>query len=221
MHHERPLSDKPDNLLFTIKEGLHYIYSHSILFVTLLIMAVVGTFAPNFNVLVPVFATQILHQQETGFGFLMSFMGLGSFFGAMFIATLSRSGPKKMILYIVPLAVGLLLVLDGFSGGYIWMCATLAVTGFFFVMFSSNANSTMQLNSDDMYRGRVMSIYSLIFAGSTPIGNLYAGSIADRLNARTGFIACGAIILILMVPIYLFLWHKGRKQADLEQQWRI
>lgn len=202
---------KRENVIRNIGDGLKYIYGHEILFATLLVMAVVGTFAPNFSVLVPVFATKILHENETGFGFLMSFMGVGSFFGAMLIATLSRSGPKKFILFIVPLLVGVFLIVVGFTGAFWFTAAALAVTGFFFVSFSSSCNSSIQLNSENEYRGRVMSVYSLVFAGSTPLGSLYAGFMAQHFNARVGFGACGAIILVLMVPIYIYLYRKNRK----------
>lgn len=207
--HKPPKADH--NVFAIIKEGLTYIRRHEILFVTLLIVAVVGTFAPNFSVLVPVFSRQILMQKETGYGLLMSAMGLGSFFGALVIAMLSKSGPKKFILYIVPLVVGAFLIIVGFTNLYLLTALSLAVTGFFFVMFSSNANSTMQLNTSDEYRGRVMSVYTLIFSGSTPIGNLFAGTMANQFNARVGFGACGTVILILMVPVYLYLLNKSRK----------
>lgn len=188
-------------ILPEIMEGLRYIRKNDILLDTLLIIAIVGTFAPNFGVLIPVFAKQILHQKETGYGLLMSCLGVGSLLGSMFIASLSRSGPKGFIRHAVPFIVGIFLILTGFTNLYILTALFLAVTGFFFVAFSSNANSTMQLNTNDEYRGRVMSVYSLIFAGSTPFGNLYAGAISDRLNARVGFAACGIIIIILMVPL--------------------
>jgi MFS family permease len=125
---------------------------------------------------------------------------------------LSRSGPKKIILYFVPLIVGAFLIIDGYTSIYSLTAIALAITGFFFVMFTSSANSAMQLNSSNEYLGRVMSVYSLVFAGSTPIGNLFAGSIAGRFNARIGFAACGAVIIALMIPIYIFLIKKSRRR---------
>jgi MFS family permease len=202
-----------ENVFVTIKEGLTYIKEHDVLIATLSVVAVVATFAPNFSVLVPVFSTKILNQHETGFGFLMSLMGVGSLCGALFIATMSKSGPKKFILYIVPLIVGALLIVVGYTNIYLMTGLSLAVTGFFFVSFSSNANSTVQLNTSNEYRGRVMSVYTLIFSGSTPIGNLFAGAITQRFNARIGFAACGAAILVLLVPIYVYMIHKSRKES--------
>jgi MFS family permease len=206
-------SPKEEHIFAAIKDGLKYIYSHEILFTALLVMAVIGTFAANFSVLVPVFSVQILNQEETGFGFLMSFMGVGSFLGAMLIAALSRSGPKKFVLLIVPLIIGVFLIITGFTSVYFVTGIFLGATGFFFVMFTSSVNSAMQLNSSNEYRGRVMSLYSLVFAGTTPLGNLYAGVIADRYNARISFAACGGIIFLLMIPIYIFLLVRSKKQS--------
>jgi MFS family permease len=193
-----------------IKEGLSYIRRSGVLMNTLLAVAVVGTFAPNFGVLIPVFARDILHQQEEGYGFLMSAMGVGSLMGSIFIASMSRSGPKKFIMFGVPFLVGAFLILTGCASTYLLTALLLVVTGFFFVAFSSNANSAMQLNTDDSYRGRVMSAYTLIFSGSTPIGNLYAGAFSEHFSARIGFAACGTIILILMLPLI----HRIRKRGS-------
>jgi MFS family permease len=206
---ERP-EKKDVKILKNIGDGLKYIYKDKLLYVTILITAVVGTFAMNFNVLVPVFAVNVLHQQENGYGLLMSCMGLGSFLGAMLVAVLSKAGPKKFILYAVPIFVALALVITGFTGIYALTGIALAVAGFFFIMFTSTANSAMQMNTDSEHLGRVMSVYTLVFAGSTPIGNLYAGAISEKLGAGMGFILCGGIILVLMIPIYLYILRQRR-----------
>ena len=215
--HPDPVKKAPrdgSRVLANAGEGIRYISRHDILFETLLVVAIVSTFAPNFSVLVPVFAKQVLGQGEAGFGFLMSMMGVGSLTGAMFIATTSRTGPKKFILLVVPLLVGAFLIVTGCTGVYAFTGLALAVTGFFFVSFSSNANSTMQLNiCDEEYRGRVMSVYTLITAGSTPLGNLFAGAVSDRFGARIGFAACGGVILLLMIPFFAFRLRKQRREA--------
>lgn len=202
-----------NKIIDEIKDGLKYIYKHDILLHTIIVVFIVGTFAPNFNVLVPVFAKEILNQNEAGFGLLMSFMGVGSFIGAMFIATLSKSGPKKLFIYVVPFVVGIFLIITGLSRIYILTGVFLAFTGFFFICFSSSANSTLQLNAKNNYRGRVMSVYTLVFAGSTPIGNFYAGIIAEKFDARIGFIACGGIIVILMISLFIFRIQKRSESS--------
>ncbi len=206
---------KDVRILKNIGEGLKYIYKDKLLFVTILIMAVVGTFAMNFNVLVPVFAVNVLNQQENGYGLLMSCMGFGSFLGAMFVAVISKSGPKKYILYAVPIFVGASLIITGFTSVYALTGIALAVAGFFFIMFTSNANSTMQMNTDSEHLSRVMSVYTLVFAGSTPIGNLYAGAISQKLDARVGFFACGGIVLVLMIPVYFYILRQRRLKPNV------
>ncbi|MDP4093198.1 MAG: MFS transporter [Bacillota bacterium] len=202
-----PITAKPkdNSKIFTdIKDGIKYIFKNRIILDTILVIAIVGTFGPNFSVLVPVFAKEVLHQKEAGFGILMSLMGVGSFIGAMIVATTSRSGPKRVMMNAVPLLVGIFLIITGYTNAYFLTGLSLAFTGFFFVSFSSSANSTIQLNTSDEYRGRVMSIYSLVFSGSTPIGNLYAGAFTQGFSSRIGFVACGLIIILLMIPLYLY-----------------
>ncbi|NLH00632.1 MAG: MFS transporter [Clostridiales bacterium] len=202
---------KEESIMKNIAEGLKYIYTKKILLATILIMGVVGTFAINFNVLVTVFSVQSLGQSETGYGLLMSCMGMGSFMGAMLVASISKSGPKKFVMYIVPVLVGLSLIAIGLTKSYSLACIALAVAGFFFVMYSSTANSAIQINTDAEHLGRVMSVYTLVFAGSTPIGNLFAGAITERLDARLGFISCGAAIIVLLLPIYIYLARLSKK----------
>lgn len=208
----RRQENRDTNIMGEIKAGLGYIRQHRVLFNSILLVTIVGTFAMNFNVLVPVFAREVLKQGEAGFGFLISFMGLGSFTGAMLVASISKSGPSKKLLNILPICIGLFLIVTGLTRVY-WLTAIgLALTGFFFITFTSTANSTIQLNSSDEYRGRVMSVYALVFAGSTPVGNLYAGAFAHKFGAGIGFIACGVIILLLLAVLNI------RKNSEQPQQ---
>jgi len=196
-------------ILSDIKDGLKYIVNHEYLSKTIQMVAIVGIFGTNFNVLVPVFAKVILGQQETGFGFLMSFVGVGSFIGAMLIATMSKSGPQKFVLNIVPLFLAALLILTGFTDIFTLTGLCLAAAGLCFVAFIASANSSLQLNATDEYRGRVISLYTLVFGGSVPIGSLYSGIISEYFGPRAGFIACGGIIFLLAGVRYLFKRKSG------------
>jgi predicted MFS family arabinose efflux permease len=195
----------------SIRDGLRYIKSDPLLLKTIAVVLIVATFAMNFNVLVPVFSDAVLHQQESGFGFLMSFMGIGSFFGAMFIATKSKDGPGGFVLKFFPVFIAAALVFIGFTHLYIMTALGLAASGFFFVAYSSSANSTLQLHTKSEYRGRVMSIYTLVFGGSTPIGNLYAGLFTEHLGPSAGFIACGVVIIALLALALIFMRYRGKR----------
>jgi MFS family permease len=194
-------------MLPEIKDGLDYLRRDPLLRRTLIITAIVCTFAVNYNVLVPVLAKTVLKQQATGFGFLMSFMGIGSFIGAMSIAASSKAGPRQKILKLAPFLIAGSLIITGYARQYFLTGLGLAATGLCFVVFSSTANSTMQLNTANEYRGRVMSIYTLVFGGLTPAGNLYAGWIAEHYGPRVGFLACSLMIVLLCLLLCV-----GRKK---------
>lgn len=186
------------SLLEEIKGGLTYIFKTPILVSTLLIIFIIGIFIPNFSVLVPVYAKEALGQGEKTFGLLMACMGIGSFFGAMFVATLSRKGPNRMVVRIFPWIASALMAMVGLMNHFATAGLFLALTGFVFVAFASSANSTMQLNASNEFRGRVMSVYTLVFAGSTPFGNMFAGAATEFFGPKGGFLACGLSALILL-----------------------
>ena len=192
----------------SIREGLGYIRGRNALLVTLLITAVVSTFAPNFSVTIPVFATQVLGQSETGYGLLMSAMGAGALCAALLVAALSKNGPRRFNLFVVPVLTGIALVAIGLTNTFAVTCLALVAGGFLFVSYIASANSNMQIHTDDRYRGRVMSVYTFISAGSTPVGNLFVGSMDNWFGARAGFLASGAAIVVLMIPLYIYLYHK-------------
>ena len=204
-----------EDILVDIKDGLRYIYQRRILLDATLLMTIIGTFAMNNNVLIPVFSEVVLKQNAMGMGILFSFSGIGALIGAMLVAVTSKSGPNKLVIYAVPTVIGIFLILNSFTTNFLLAGVYIAVTGLFFNLFSSTINSTMQLNTGNEYRGRVMSVYTLVFSGSTPIGNLYAGLADDYIGARFGFAACGVIVLILLIPMYLYKL-RSRNRAGAE-----
>lgn len=197
------VQSKSDN--FTeIRNGLNYVFENKIIISTLLIMTIVMTFGyNNFTVLVPVFAKEILHKQETGYGVLMSFTGIGSFLGGMFMASLSEKNLDRVLLFVFPFVIGILLIATGFSDIYLITSLFLALMGFFFISFTAKVLATLQINTKNEFMGRVMSFFLLLSTGSALIGNLYAGFFTDRFGAKIGFIACGLVIIILMLPAFL------------------
>lgn len=195
----------------SIGEGLQYIVHNETLFTTLLFMIVVSTFALNYGVTIPVFATQILGLTETGYGFLMSALGAGALLGALLVAALSKNGPRRFILFFLPALSGLILILIGSTSKFVTTALTLAVGGFLFVAYLSTANSNLQIHTEDRFRGRVMSVYSLIVAGSTPIGNLFVGSMDSWFGARMGFIASGIAVMVFIVPIFVYMFLRRNR----------
>jgi MFS family permease len=190
-----------EGILKEIKDGIVYIAKDPILSPTVLLVTVIGTLAFNFNILIPVFTKNVLHMGETTYGTLMSCLGVGSLAGALTMSFRSKRGPKLKLSMAASCMVAICLILNGLSGS-VWVCGTLlAFTGFFNILFATNSNSALQMYAKDEYRARVMSVYSLVFAGSTPIGSLFSGFIADRFGANGAFVACGVLTGLLCLFI--------------------
>lgn len=192
------MEDKPSrkhigNPLKDIGEGLNYIFQTPKLLFTLLSVIVIPTFCINFNVLLPPFTKDVLNLGERGYGNLMSALGLGALIGAITIAI--RGSKRKSYWYQVGGALGLslFLIVMGFTENYGLSLIVLVLCGFFMVIYSTTCNSVLQMNSPDEMRGRIMSVYSLIFGGLTPIGSLYAGGASKLIGIKWAFILSGGI----------------------------
>jgi len=199
------------NIFVNIKEGLLYARNNPNISKTLIIIAIISTFGMNHQVLVPVFTNVVLNGQEAGFGFMMSCIGAGSLLGALGVATMSKNGPRRFNLQVAPVIVGVILTMICFIPATFYFYAIcLFILGFFFVSFSSSSNSNIQMSSSNEYRGRVMSIYAIVFSGSTPLGSLYAGFITDHFGPRAGYMACGLMILLLICIVMLIRNKKSK-----------
>ncbi|MHB8846205.1 MAG: MFS transporter [Nitrospirota bacterium] len=191
------------NIIEDITEALRYIRATPAVFVTILLVSTVSIFGTNFNVLVPVFARMELHRDAAAFGFLMSSFGMGALVGAASLAFLSRWEPRPAFLFGGGLALSFFLMLIGLQHSYILTAVLLAFSGWSMVTFFGMANTTVQLNTEDRLRGRVMSIYTLSFGGLTPFGSLFAGSLAHWIHApftfALGGIICGTIFLAVFL----------------------
>lgn len=199
-----------DGMMKEIKDGIVYIARDPLLAQTVLLVTVIGTLAFNFNVLIPVFTKSVLHMGETTYGTLMSCLGVGSFAGALTMSFRSKQGPMLKLSIIASLVVAVCLVLNGLSTS-VWVCGgLLALTGFFNIIFATNSNSSLQMHAKEEYRARVMSVYSLVFAGSTPIGSIFAGYVADRYGANGAFVCCGVLTGVLCLII---IWNYRKKDA--------
>ncbi len=205
MHFGEPISEsrKSYHVVKDIREAVTYIRNAPVVLITILLVSVVSIFGTNFNVLVPVFARQELHRDAEAFGFLMSSFGCGALIGAVSLAAFSRYGPKPFLLLGGGMALSLFLILIGFQKSFGLSALLLSLSGWAMVTFFGMANTTVQLNTEDRLRGRVMSLYTLAFGGLTPFGSIFAGSFAHWLKAPLTFalggLICGAVFLITIL----------------------
>lgn len=201
-------------LLKEIKDGIVYISKDRLLARTLLLVTVVGTMAYNFSVLIPVFTKDVLHMQEKTYGLMMSCLGAGSLIGALTMSFRSKKGPRLSLIIVCCILISVFLLLNGMTGSVYMFGLLLALQGFCNILFATNCNSSLQIHSKDEYRARVMSVYSLVFAGSTPVGNLFAGYAADHYGANGAFFLCGLFCLIPCLVIILAFRKKTNEPEE-------
>ena len=191
-----------------IIEGLIYIKQSSTLFSVILSMLAVGTFVINFNIITPLYADEVLNAGINGYGILSSATGAGSLVGALLMASWSKGTPKLSFLFGSGFIVSALLILLEPIHTLVLAVVIFAAIGFFNILFLTTANSMIQLNTSDQFRGRVMSVYSFAFLGTTPIGNLFAGTVMEKLGASAGISICGAMSTLLIALIIINTMNK-------------
>jgi len=175
-----------------IREGIRYAWREPDLRLPMVTMALVFLFSFNFAVLIPLFAVRDLSGDSGTMGWLWAFWGIGSLTGALYMASrATRPNPRRLALLAIAVGAVSVALAAAPSEGVAWVL--LPLIGFSGIAFAITGNSTLQLTAAPEFRGRVMALYTLIFLGSTPIGSLIAGGVGQYLDARTGFVAGGAI----------------------------
>lgn len=200
------------SILNEIKDGILYIARNSSLAQTLLLVTVVGTLGFNFGVLIPVFTKNVLLLDEKTYGILMSCLGFGALTAAVTTSVRSKKGPQLSIIVFCSVLISICLVVTGFTKSVVFTGILLVLQGFFNITFATNCNSFLQINSKDEFRARVMSIYALVFAGSTPVGNLVSGYMANHLGANGAFFLLG---IMSFIPTILIILYFRKKRQNL------
>lgn len=172
-----------------LREGLKYVWRTHDLKFTLLMMALVGTFAFNFQVLLPVLAKHDFGGDAGTYGLMGSVLGIGAVIGALFAA--ARNRPTRRLILGSSLATGAFLMAAAASPTLPLILISLGLVGAASIIFIATANATLQLNCSDAMRGRVMALYTVVFLGSTPIGGPLIGWIAQQFGARIGLLVGG------------------------------
>ncbi|HZW48865.1 MAG TPA: MFS transporter [Bacillota bacterium] len=203
-------SSKPKNTIRDIKEGLSYAVKTPTIRNVLGMVSLTSMFALNLNVLIPVFASQVLNMSATGYGILMSSMGAGAVLGAVVLASLSYHGPQTMFIYLGASLVCILEMTMILPQTFITASIVMFFIGLTQIAYSATCNSTLQLTAPDHLRGRVMSLYSMLNGGVTPFGNTIAGAITEFAGVGIGFFFCGFCGLFCS----LFLYNQQRKHSN-------
>ncbi|MBN2020130.1 MAG: MFS transporter [Sedimentisphaerales bacterium] len=186
----------PTRVLHEFKEGLSYAIGFKPIRYIMLLLSLVSLVGMPYSVLMPVFASKILHGGPHTFGFLMAAAGTGALTGAVYLAS------RKSVLglgRIIPLSTALFgagLVAFSLSRVF-WLSLPLVfITGLGMITQMAASNTIIQTIVDDDKRGRIMSFYVMAFIGTAPFGSLMAGVLASNIGAPNTLIICGALCVV-------------------------
>lgn len=177
-----------------LREGLRYVRRTPALAVPLLMMGLIGCFAYEFQVVLPVVARETFHQGSEAYGFMTAAMGVGAVIGGLYVAARGRTGIRSLIRSSV--VFGVVILLAALAPTLALEIVALALVGAASVALLAKGNSTLQLEAEPGMRGRVMALWAVAFLGSTPIGGPVAGAIAETFGGRAGLVLGAAACLL-------------------------
>ena len=198
-----------------LRLGLKYAFDNPLLRNVIVAVAVVGTFAYNFTVTLPLLARVTFHERSAGhYGVLIAAMGLGAVIGGLLVARRSRPTPR--LLARIMLGFGAFMALAAFAPTVTLAEIAMIPTGAFSIALIATANSLLQLNSTEQMRGRVMSLYSIAFLGTTPIGAPLVGLVVSWSNPRVGILMGAVFAVLTSVGLFVQQRQELRSMAVLQ-----
>jgi len=200
-----------NSVLADLKEGLCYVATHSLIRTIVSLVGVISLFGFAFATLVPAWAVKILHGNATTNGLLHATRGAGALAAALLIASLGRFRFRGKLITIGSFGFPLLLIAFSFIRSQPLSYLVLFGVGFALILVFNLANATVQTLTPNGLRGRVMSIYSLTFFGSLPIGALAIGAVAARLGEPAAIVVNALITLAYAGIVFVFM-PKLRRQ---------
>jgi MFS family permease len=189
-----------------LREGLRYVRRTPDLAVPLLMMALAGMLAYEFQVSLPVMARSGLHVGAAGYGFMTAAMGVGAVVGGLIVAAVGRTGVRTLSL--AAAAFGVFLLAAALARSLPVELLALALAGWASISFMATGNSTLQLTAAPEMRGRVMSLWFVAFQGSTPIGGPIVGWAMAAAGARAG-LGLGALTCVLVALLGLLVLRRS------------
>lgn len=200
----RSLADVRDGLA----EGLRYVWRTPVVLMAVSVVGLVATFGMNFQVLLPPLAQDILDSDAAGFGFLMTASGIGALGAAVALVVGGRPRPVRIALGGIVLGVASLAL--AWSTSFALSLVVMVFVGAGGIAMAATANATIQLAAPDGLRGRVMSVYTTVFAGSVPVGGLAMGALASAVGIPLS-IAIGGGLSLATGLVALVWWGRIRE----------
>jgi predicted MFS family arabinose efflux permease len=192
-----------------IAEGVRYAVRTPVIRFVLGLLFCVSITVFNFTVYVPLLARNVLGLGAEGFGFLMAGLGVGAVTGALAVG-FRRAGPPSLGTMMGAAALALTGLLSLSAARHVWVAvALLFTTGLFGLILVASCNTRLQLAAPDELRGRMMSLYTLVWGGVFPIGAFCVGAISEAWGVSTAFFVQGSAGLIGLAVLALWWRRRG------------
>lgn len=192
---------KNNSALSDLKAGLVFIKGNHLILALVSIVAGMSLFGISYVILMPVFANNVLGVGIKGLGVLMSATGIGALAGALLLARLGDFKYKGRLLIGAVFLFSFSLVTFALSKNYALAIFSLIIVGCSSVIPVALINTLLQINVPDEFRGRVMSLFMITFAGMMPFGNLISGSLAQAFGVSVALVVSGLVCLVLFTLI--------------------
>ncbi len=198
-----PIQNSSQDVMAEIREGVRHVYGNLYIRITILLVAIFSTFAVNSSIIIPVFSETILFRGVNGYTSLLSATGIGALIGAVYMANRAQAVRCKQLI-LDAIIMSIVLIVAGFVRNYYLLLILMLMLGIYYIKFLNMANSILQVNAGDAYRGRVMSVFTLVNQGSHPLGNVISGTIMQFFGAGIAFTSCGTALLCMLGIMFLF-----------------
>ncbi len=201
------------SVISQIGESLDYAWRTPTILFLLLATAFIGMFGQNFTTIVPLVANYIVHASAAEFGLLNSCLGTGSFISAFLLT--SRGAPSVRRILLSGLAFGIMLIAISLTGNLFVSCFLFLIVGASAVTFSASVTASLQIQSPPEMRGRFAAMVHLLITGSSPIGAMLTGFVAQSFGVWVSIFANGALCCIGMAISFLY-FRRSRKDKNFD-----
>ncbi len=201
----------PKNVFGELKEGFSYIKRTPSIAFVLVMLALISLMVLPFSTLIPYYARDVFKGTATTFGIIDSFIGLGAFSGAIFLASLKPRTNLKKILFINTLVFGAGLVLFSHERNYPLALLFVTIAGFGMMSQITVSNTLIQTTVSQNMRGRVISFYAMAFFGMQPLGGLLVGAISKWVGTTDTLMGEGIAALLIGLLHWRYLRREKQK----------
>ncbi len=215
----KPAADK--NLRKEFAEAFGYIKSTPEISSVIVFVAVTSLLLLPFSALTPVFAKDIFRGSASTLGIIDGIIGLGAFFGALFLASLQRGANLSKILAINTLVFGIGLILFSYTELFTLALVFIALGSFGMMSVRTLTNTIIQIHVPNQFRGRVISIYLMMLTGMIPIGSLLIGAVSHYIGVQMTVCIEGVLALVIAAFYGRYLKNEKIRKEELsllEQQ---